>query len=343
MIKNIPLFQKQLLRWYQKNKRPLPWRQKKDPYSILVSEIMLQQTQVDTVIPYYKRWLKKFPTFETLAVAKEEAVLKLWQGLGYYRRAKMLHRNAQAVVRDHHGKLPQETKILIQLPGIGRYTAGAIASIAFDKKTPVLDGNVIRVLTRIFSISKNISEKKTIENLWEIATTLVPEKNAGDFNQAMMELGATVCKPQNPLCFTCPVSKMCRAFHLEKPESYPVKAPSAKITKLNEIAFILRNDQNHLLVKKQIKGERWEGLWALPHFEQIEQGLRLLGLKKTSLKMLRKDKHAFTRYQISLTTFALDHFHSMTPENFFWKTQKEISRLAFPAVHQKIVNEVFRK
>lgn len=342
-MKNKTLFQKNLLSWYQRHKRDLPWRKTKDPYKILVSEIMLQQTQVDTVIPYYERWIKRFPDFQTLASSKESDVLKYWQGLGYYRRAKMLHRNAQVVCAEHNGKLPQAAKALLPLPGIGRYTAGAVASIAFEEKAPLLDGNVIRILTRIFAIAENVSEKKTIERLWTIADELLPEKSIGDFNQALMELGATICFPRNPQCGACPISSQCEGLRQNNAEDFPVKPQGAKITKLNQFAFVLRDKKKRLLVKKQKAGERWADLWTLPHFENLSAGLKDLSLKKSDLKKVRTDKHGFTRYQITLNTFMLQRPFEMPLKDsgYHWMTKTDIVRSTFPAVYQKITNEVF--
>lgn len=337
------LFQKKLLNWYRVHQRVLPWRLTKDPYKILVSEIMLQQTQVDTVIPYYERWVARFPDFETLANAKESEVLKFWQGLGYYRRAKMLHRNAQEVHTRFQGKLPQSPKELIQLPGIGRYTAGAVASIAFNKKAPLVDGNVIRILTRLFAISENIADKKTVDFLWELAEKILPEKSVGDFNQALMELGATICFPRVPQCGNCPVSSLCQAHALQKALSFPVKSPNVKITKLKEFAFVLRDKQNRLLVRKQKTGERWDGLWTLPHFKNLKAGLLEFGLKNSALKKLRADQHGFTRYQITLNTFIAQtpYRKNSIQAAYEWMSRREIKKVAFPTVYQKILNEVF--
>ena len=336
------VFQKKLLHWYRASKRDLPWRRTRDPYKILVSEIMLQQTQVDTVIPYYERWIKQFPDFKTLAAAEEATVLKSWQGLGYYRRAKMFHKNARQICATYNGKLPQSTEELIKLPGIGRYTAGAIASIAFNKKAPLLDGNVIRILTRLFAISKNVSEKETIEQLWEIAASLLPDKKVGDFNQALMELGATVCFPRSPHCGKCPVSHLCEGYRVGKPEDYPVKSPSIKTTKLNQFAFILWDKKKRVLVKKQKSGERWADLWTLPHFENLKKGLANLKIERSHLKKIRTDKHGFTRYQITLNTFALQGSFEYTVKEpaYQWMSRQEIKKNAFPAVYQKILNEV---
>jgi len=343
-MKNISKFQKKILGWYQAAKRDLPWRQTKDPYKILVSEIMLQQTQVDTVIPYYHRWLKRFPDFEKLAAAEEAEVLKHWQGLGYYRRAKMLHRNAQQVCAQHAGKLPQDAQTLLSLPGIGRYTAGAVGSIAFGLKVPLLDGNVIRILTRIFAISKNVADKNTLERLWKISKNILPNKNVGDFNQALMELGATVCFPRSPNCANCPVSDLCEGHLSGKAESYPVKSPAQKITKMNEHAFIFRDKENRLLVKKQKTGERWADLWTLPHFENLNEGLSNFKVKKNDLKKLRTDKHGFTRYQITLNTFTLGEplKKIVKKSDYVWMTKKELSRSTFPAVYQKIIDGVMQ-
>ncbi|HCM42838.1 MAG TPA: A/G-specific adenine glycosylase [Candidatus Omnitrophica bacterium] len=336
-------FRSSLQAWYRRFKRDLPWRKTNDPYRILVSEIMLQQTQVSTVIPYYIRWLRKFPDFETLAAADEATVLKQWQGLGYYRRAKMLRLNAQAVCRDHGGKLPSDFNALLDLPGIGRYTAGAIASIAFEKRKPVLDGNVIRILTRLFAIKKNTALRTTVEDLWKKAETLLPKKNIGDFNQALMELGATVCFPQKPNCSKCPVSFTCRAHHLKQEEAFPVKSPAVKATKQTFYALALTDSRGRVLIQKQKAGERWAGLWTLPHFVNLEDGLANWKIKGRALQPLRSHKHGFTRYQITLHSFktsAPSHSVKLS-DHLRWAAEKEIRNYAFPAVYQKIMDEVF--
>lgn len=335
-------FQGALQKWYCRFKRDLPWRRTRDPYKILVSEIMLQQTQVDTVIPYYKNWIKNFPDFPSLAAASEERVLKAWQGLGYYRRAKMLRLNAQAVCRDHGGKLPSDFETLLTLPGIGRYTAGALASIAFEKKAPVLDGNVIRILTRLFAVKENTALRTTLEKLWKLAENVLPEKNIGDFNQALMELGATVCFPTKPECEKCPVAFTCRAKKLRQQEKFPVKTPAVKTTKQIQYAFALLDKQKRLLIQKQEPGTRWAGLWTLPHFDSFEGGLERLKLKKEQTQKIRSDKHGFTRYQITLHSFRARVDGKHLP-SCHWASNAKISRYAFPAVYQKIVDEVFQK
>src|SRR5579859_1044270 len=212
-------FHRNLLRWYRRHHRKLPWRATPDPYRIWVSEIMLQQTRVETVRPYYARWLRAFPTVQALARAEEDRVLKLWEGLGYYSRARNLHRAAKLVVgrarppgapkpgtkRTARPAVPTTAAKLLELPGIGRYTAGAIASIAFNERVPLVDGNVARVFARIFAIRANIKSPRTLQSLWDLAGNLLPDTNPGDFNQALMELGALVCTPTNPRCDTCPM------------------------------------------------------------------------------------------------------------------------------------------
>src|SRR6185369_3543428 len=206
-----PEFSRKLLAWYGRHKRALPWRDVGDPYRTWISEIMLQQTQVDTVIPYYQRWLERFPTVQALAESPLNDVLALWEGLGYYSRARNLHRAAQQVAAERGGALPQTVDELLALPGIGRYTAGAIASIAFGVDAPVLDGNVKRVLARVFDIQTDVKSPAGARELWALAASLVPSGRAGDYNQALMDLGATLCTPRAPACDICPVRELCAA------------------------------------------------------------------------------------------------------------------------------------
>src|SRR5436190_816007 len=222
-------FTRKLLGWYDKNRRDLPWRLPRgaaancrpDPYHVLVSETMLQQTQVATVIPYFRRFLEHFPMVTALARAGEQDVLRLWQGLGYYSRARNLLRAARAIVAEHGCELPANLERLLALPGVGRYTAGAIASIAFGIRAPILDGNVARVLCRLDRIESNPREQETREELWRRAEEILPKKRVGDFNSALMELGATVCTPRNPQCLICPVRGFCEAFKARVQDKIP--------------------------------------------------------------------------------------------------------------------------
>lgn len=342
---NIGYFQKSLLGWYKKNARDLPWRHTRDPYSIWVSEIMLQQTQVKTVIPYYNRWIKKFPTVESLAIASQDEVLKSWAGLGYYRRARMLHDGAKYVVEKFNGTLPSQAEALLKIPGIGKYTAGAIASIAFDQPAPILDGNVIRILTRIFAIRSDTSAAKTLQKLWKISTSLVPKKNPGDFNQAMMELGATICFPSQPDCAHCPVSKKCSAHSMGKETSFPVNSKKEKLSKLHHTALVIKH-AGQILMQKQSSKSRWGGLWMFPFWEDSGRMKEETNFDTAKQKPLLKIRHGFTRYLIDLHVHTVS-LKNKTPEwinrtNRKWIPLQKLSALALPSPHQKIRREVLR-
>ncbi len=268
-----------LLRWYIAHHRKMPWRaavgERGEPYAVLVSETMLQQTQVVTVIDYFKRFMTELPTLAALAAAPEQQVLRLWQGLGYYRRARNLHAAAQAIVRDHGGIVPQSTTQLLELPGIGRYTAGAIASIAFAQPEPLVDGNVIRVLSRLLAIAGSADDPAVKQKLWKVAAELIgdgawmvagSELHAGDFNQAVMELGATVCLPRNPQCGTCPVAAHCRARAMDRMDDFPAaKRRAAPRAVVHRILAIRRGAE--LLFRKRGDEGLWAGLWEMPTLE----------------------------------------------------------------------------
>ena len=336
--------QKKLLAWYAVNARDLPWRRTKDPYAIWVSEIMLQQTQVQTVTPYYERWLNRFPTLAALADAPLDEVLKYWAGLGYYRRVKMLHEAARFIQSGCGGKIPSDPDELVKIPGIGRYTAGAIASIAFQEPVPLVDGNVIRVLTRLYGIKDDIGQTKTQRKLWVLAESLVPKKKPGDFNQALMELGATVCLPANPACLLCPVSAECKARAKGRPEDFPVKAKKEKLEKLNTAALILKNKQNQVFIEKQPQAGRWGGLWMFPFAEEIRQLEKRFGVSLKKEKPRLKVRHGFTKYQISLSVYQTKT--SLPPSTFRlqpqhkWVALHDLPHFAFPSPHQKIVKEL---
>ena len=248
-----------LLRWFDRAQRDLPWRRTRDPYAIWISEVMLQQTQVATVIPYFERFLLKFPTLAALAAAPQAEVLSRWSGLGYYARARNLHRAAQVVVAEHAGALPASVEQLLELPGFGRYTAGAVASIAFGARAPLVDGNVARVLTRLFAID----DPKPDRLLWDLAAQLVPAKRPGDFNQALMELGATICLPAAPLCLLCPVRADCQALAEGRVEQLPPPKVRAARKQLHLAVAVCRRGPK-LLVMRRDDGGLFGGLWELP-------------------------------------------------------------------------------
>lgn len=258
-----------LVRWYDRYHRRLPWRRAKaDPYLVLVSEIMLQQTQVATVIGYFNRFIEAFPTVDALAAADERHVLRLWQGLGYYRRALNLHRAARTIMTDFRGRVPEERSLLLTLPGVGPYTAGAVASIAFEAPEPVLDGNVGRVLSRWFNIRSPIDEPKTNRLLWDLAGGLVPRSRPGRFNQAMMELGALVCTPRRPRCKSCPVSKWCHARIVGEAESLPTRAERrAPLTVSHHVVAVRR--RGRYIFERRGNDGLWSGMWQLPTAEGL--------------------------------------------------------------------------
>ncbi len=327
-----------LRKWYSREKRDLPWRRVRDPYKIWVSEIMLQQTQVATVIPYYKRWLKAFPSLAALAHAPLSKAIKSWAGLGYYRRVRLFHKAAQRVQREFHGKIPQTAEALRRLPGIGRYTAGAVASIAFNEKTPVLDGNVIRILTRIFAIPQSVDKQKTLEKLWSMAGALLPGKNPGDFNQALMELGATVCFPLIPQCARCPVRRECRAHQKGKELFYPVRFRKETYEKIRMAALVLRNGEDEVWLEKQPEQSRWGGLWMFPFWprrtDMLEE-IRPLELKPV---LFLKIQHGFTKYRVTLEVYGsrLEKTSLLNRPHGRWLPVSRLREIAFPSPHRKI-------
>ncbi len=265
-------FRRALLTWYAREHRKLPWRapvgQLGQPYHVLVSEAMLQQTQVATVVDYFNRFTEELPTVQALAAADEQQVLRLWQGLGYYRRARNLHRAAQIIVDDHGGELPHTLEGLLSLPGVGRYSAGAIGSIALGLAEPVVDGNVMRVLARLFGIDTPTDAPATQKHMWEIATTLVPRRNnfPGDFNQAMMELGAVVCLPRGPKCAQCPVKRYCTAQAEGRTEELPVAPQRKKPKPVTHHVLALHRDGRYVFRRRGDEG-LWVGLWEMPTSE----------------------------------------------------------------------------
>ena len=270
-----------LLSWYTANHRTLPWRTAPgshalppDPYRILVSEAMLQQTQVATVIDYFDRFVAAFPTVQALAGADEQRILRLWQGLGYYRRARHLHQAAKIIVTEHDGVVPTEAGELLKLPGVGRYTAGAVASIAYGRRAAVLDGNVARVLARLYAVRDPINAPATRTRLWELAQRLVPRTQPGDFNQALMELGALICLPRAPRCERCPVAKQCLAHRGGLTEQLPATSPKPPPVKVTHHVIAIEHDGRYLFQQRPEKG-LWSRMWQMPTAE-ADPG-RLLG------------------------------------------------------------------
>lgn len=261
---------RKLLAWYDAHRRDLPWRS--DPpnaWAVLVSEAMLQQTQVTTVIDYFNRFMKAWPTPAAMAAADEQDVLRMWQGLGYYRRARNLHAAAKAIVDDHAGRVPDTVDELLTLPGVGRYTAGAVASIAYNRAAPIVDGNVMRVLSRWFAIEKSVDETPVKAALWELAERMTPGERPGDFNQAMMELGALVCTPRNAKCLVCPVQSQCQAQQRGLVEQLPVRSAKRKPTAVTHVVLAARRGGQYLFTQRPSQG-LWSNMWELPTAENGE-------------------------------------------------------------------------
>jgi A/G-specific adenine glycosylase len=300
---------RKLLAWYLAHRRDLPWRRTRDPYAIWISEAMLQQTRVETVIPYWERFLARFPDVEALATADADDVISLWAGLGYYSRARNLHRAAQVVLERHAGRLPDDVELLRELPGVGRYTAGALASIAFDKPAPIVDGNVARVLARLFAIDADVRSREVQERLWSEAEALARGPEPGALNQALMELGATVCTPRAPRCPLCPWNGSCAARAQGRVEALPVKAPRTSARRVEAVAgFVLRHDRV-LAVQRPQRG-LLGGLWELPGGEirdgeaparALARALREgVGLGVSAPEPVGTIEHAFTHRLLRL-------------------------------------------
>ncbi|MEX0774788.1 MAG: A/G-specific adenine glycosylase [Phycisphaeraceae bacterium] len=315
-----------LLRWYTTYHRRLPWRNAPavsgagahpDPYHVLVSEAMLQQTQVATVIAYFERFIAAFPTLAALAAAEEQQVLHLWQGLGYYRRARHLHAAARVILADHGGQMPQDVAALLQLPGVGRYTAGAIASIGLGLPAAAVDGNVARVLARWFAIRKPIDQPAVREQLWTLAQQLVPHPKAhpllrvgildhpGDFNQALMELGALICTPRNPQCESCPVAKLCEAKRRNLVAQVPVTTPRRKPRPVEHRILTLYNRGRYLLEQRPSRG-LWSNMWQLPTLENNDTDAQAwvhehLGVRPAALHEVGGFTHQTTHRTIRFT------------------------------------------
>lgn len=300
-----------LLAWYRAHKRDLPWRRREeDPYAVWVSEVMLQQTQVATVIPYYDRWLARFPTVQALAGAPLEGVLRIWEGLGYYARARNLHRAAGIVGEKHGGRIPDDPVSLASLPGIGRYTAGAILSIAFNQRAPIVDANVTRVLCRVFAIWGDPKSSANQRRLWKLAESLIPEGKARDFNQALMEVGALICTPADPACERCPLLSSCRAGNSPDPTDWPETLPGKATVREVHASAVVPDDTGRLLLVRRPPHGLWGGLWEFPR-RVCERGespsecavraaREVAGVRVTPGDLVATVKHSVTHHAITL-------------------------------------------
>lgn len=305
-------FRRRLLRWYDGNRRSLPWRETRDPYAIWLSEVMLQQTTVRTVEPRWRRFLRRWPAIADLAAAPLDDVLHEWTGLGYYARARNLHKAARIVVEEFGGELPGRYELLLALPGMGVYTAAAVASIAFGEAVPVVDANVERVLARLHAVEEDARSARGKRRLRGLAVELMSRRRPGDFNQAMMELGATVCVPKRPACWACPVAAVCGAKALGAPEAFPRLAPRPALEPVREAAVILRRGGKVLLLKRK-KNASFGGMWELPRVRcrddesSIDAAARaareLAGLEATIASPVMRLKHTVMRNRITLLVY----------------------------------------
>ncbi len=301
-----------LLKWYQQHARELPWRGAGDAYAIWVSEVMLQQTRVETVIPYYQRWMARFPNVHSLASAPLQEVLKLWEGLGYYSRARNLHRAARIVVEQHKGRLPRRAAELQKLPGIGRYTAAAIASIAFGEDAPALDGNIRRVLARLFDLQVPARSPEGERRLWELAAQHAPSGHVGTYNQALMDLGATICTPRRPACDACPLATFCQARSLGVQAERPLKTPRSAIPHYTVAAAVIRRNGTVLLGQRPPDG-LLGGLWEFPGGKQEADETLIeclqreiaeeLGMRVRVEEHIGSYKHAYSHFQVTLHAY----------------------------------------
>jgi A/G-specific adenine glycosylase len=341
------LFARRLLAWYARHRRKLPWRASREPYRIWVSEIMLQQTTVQAVVPYYERWLTLFPDIAALARAPLRAVLRAWQGLGYYERARNLHRTARIIVRDYGGHVPDDERILRSLPGFGPYTTAAVLSLAFDRPLPVIDANVRRVLMRIVGLDGEASARHDRRLLARLRGDF-PVRNPGLFNQAMMELGALVCRNRNPLCLACPVSGFCAALKEGRQETIPRPRRQA-VEKIEAVVAVIL-DGRRLLIQQRPAGGLFGGLWDFPggkkkRGESREAALRReireeLGAEITDIQYLTRVRHAYTRFRVSLSVFScrLKGGRLSAGPGRRWVTLESVRRFPLPSASVRIVN-----
>ena len=342
-----------LLRWYRGSKRDLPWRRTNDPYAIWVSEIMLQQTRVEQGLPYYERFLRAFPDVTALAKAGEQQVLKVWEGLGYYGRARNLHKAARLVVEEYGGQLPKTAEAWQALPGVGRYTAGAIASIAFDECAPIVDGNVMRVLSRWFNIERSIDEPATQARLWDLAEYLVQGSSPGDFNQTLMELGARVCTPGQARCHVCPVRNRCEAYAQGVVEARPVRGKKRATPRRDFVVLVFRKRGRYLVARRPPKG-LLGGLWELPSgevqageshataFRRVAQ--ETLGVEAKSDGLCATLQHAYSHFRAEYNAYRGEILRgnpeAMAHTEICWLGPADMPAYPFSKAHAKILDTV---
>ena len=343
-----------LLNWYAQHARCLPWRTHPDPYVVWVSEIMLQQTRVETVIPFFQRWMKHFPSLTALASASQQEVLAVWEGLGYYSRARNLHRAAQLVVEDYEGELPRDPLSLRKLPGIGRYTAGAILSIAFGMDEPALDGNARRVLARYFNVTEPARSTRGEHILWALAKENLPAGQAGEYNQALMDLGAEICTPREPNCEICPLARTCQAYTLGVQKDLPVALEKAATPHITVTAAVIYRDDRVLITRRPQNG-LLGGMWEFPG-GKMQSGEDLVSCLQREIKeelavdvnvaeQLGVYRHAYTHFRVTLHAFRCSLVNGYEPElvqvdDLRWTKLEELADFPMGKIDRQISNQL---
>jgi A/G-specific adenine glycosylase len=334
VLKSRVAFRKALAEWFAETGRDYPWRRTREPYAILVSEVMLQQTQIATVLGrgFYTRFLDAFPDVETLATAEDEPLLKAWEGLGYYRRARMLRDTARAVLLKHGGKFPSDLESLMKLPGVGRYTAGALRAFAFDAPAAVVDGNVARVLSRVMDFPAPVDDSAGQKQMWEWAETLADPQRPRIYNSALMELGQKICRPGVPDCLSCPVAGFCKS---QSPELLPVKRLKSTITAVDEHALWLTDKNGRLLLHRE-SGKRREGLWKLPTRPAAEL---------SSLPVLAEHPYTITRYRVTLRVHDGTSWIGKFPiaPDEVWQKPSDVLALAMPSPFRRVIERLLHE
>jgi len=347
--------QRYILDWFAQNARDLPWRKTYDPYHVWISEIMLQQTQMDRVIDYFNRWIARFPDIASITRASQEEILKLWEGLGYYTRARNIIQSAEILLEEFKGQIPADHEAILKLPGIGQYTAGAIMSIAFNREYPLVDANIARVFARIFNLDKPVKENTTQAFIWQKAQELIPRGRAREFNQALMELGALVCLAKNPRCRICPVMADCQSHSLGVVSERPVLQEPPKTVFIEMATGILQKNGRLLIQKRKATGV-WANLWEFPggrleagetpEMALVREYLEETELAVGNLKKIITVQHSYTIYRVTLHCYfcsLLDGRHQPVlhgAQEYRWVTPQGLADYAFPAGHRKLIKHL---
>ena len=321
--------QKELCVWFKENHRELIFRKDKNPYSIWVSEIMAQQTRIDSMLPYYEKWMIDYPTIEALANAPIEKVLKSWEGLGYYNRARKLHEGAKQVMCEYNGNLPDDYDELLKISGIGPYTAGAIASIAYNKEIPAVDGNVLRVISRLYELEDDISKQKTIKKVREIVQDLMKGSNPSDFTQGLMELGALICMPQVILCNQCPLNQVCHAFNNHTQMNYPIKSKTKKSPEYSFKTLLIIKD-NQILLSRDDRDGLMKDFYRLPQYEDFDIN---------GYTFIKQYKHIYSHKKWNMDVYEYESGILPNDEYLVWKELSDLKEIPIIGAHLKILKE----